>query len=260
MASTVLVTLSVEAPAMCRVCEARLRDALLEHDGVRGIHAQSGTQLLLEVDPARCSATCVHAALQQVRGELVRRYAHTTVLVDAAQLEDAREAIASARLAGVSAIAPISEGGYLVVEHARDADRAALGERLAQLGYRTLEQQRSFPPRAQRLLAVLVSLVVVLLLAAGAGLDLEGASPHSWGGHASLYGPALTIAAAVLVVLALLEHGRAIKFEVALVLATIAAIALGAWAAATLLAVTGAILKLLQASIRTGSWRVRPGA
>ncbi|ADB50903.1 cation-translocating P-type ATPase [Conexibacter woesei] len=251
--STTRVELPLRAPDECGDCAGRLRAAIAAHDGVGSVEASSrGDSLLVELDADRCSTTCVQEALRAARAGLSDHYAHTIVTVDGMDCAGCARTVsdAVARLPRVSGVDVSFTTGRMLVEHERDQfDAAAVAQRVERLGYRaslpgTGAGAGSAGARLRRLLDpnLLTGVATVLLLLAVV-VDFATDLPAAW-----LYGAAVAtgigpIARSGLVALWVTRRPE-IKFL--MTVASIGAIAIGAWMEAALVVVLFSIGELLE--------------
>jgi Cd2+/Zn2+-exporting ATPase len=275
--TTVELELGQEAaPGGCGDCAQRLRGALGEHDGVRGVTAAGG-RLLVELDDDRCSRDCLLRAWERARGEIDDHYAHTVMTVDGMDCASCARTVTAAigRLPSVSGVEVSFTTGRMLVEHEpASLDRGAVEKRVAQLGYRVRGEDAPVAtgggpgtaaaaadptaagaaaaggPLARLAVSLralraadLLTLVSFALLLVAVVLDLATSFPAAW-----LYGAAVAVGIGPIArsgIVALVTTRRPeIKFL--MTIAAIGAVAIGAWMEAALVVVLFAVGEWLE--------------
>ena len=257
--STTTVELPLRAPDECGDCAGRLRAAIAEHEGVGSVEAsERGDRLVVELDEERCSTACVEEALRTARAGLTDHYAHTLVTVDGMDCAGCARTVSDAvgRLPRVTGVDVSFTTGRMLVEHERDGfDAGAVAQRVERLGY-----SASLPGGGadadgagaatgaggmlRRLLdSDLLTAVATALLLLAVVVDFTTDLPAAW-----LYGAAVAtgigpIARSGLVALWVTRRPE-IKFL--MTVASIGAIAIGAWMEAALVVVLFSIGELLE--------------
>jgi Zn2+/Cd2+-exporting ATPase len=249
------------APEGCGDCAQRLRGALGAHDGVRGVEAV-GDRLVVQLDDERCSRDCLLSVWAQARGELGDHYDHTVVTVDGMDCASCARTVTAAigRLPQVSGVEVSFTTGRMLVEHPPAAfDRTAVEKRIAQLGYRVRAEGdascvdlptaevgettqlggglRALP------LADAVTLVATALLLIGVVVDFATGVQAAW-----LYGAAVAVGIGPIARsgLVALWTTRRPEIKFLMTVASIGAIAIGAWMEAALVVVLFAIGEWLE--------------
>ncbi|MDW5597524.1 cation transporter, partial [Conexibacter stalactiti] len=263
--------------AGCGDCAERLRGALGDHDGVRAV-AEAGGRLVVELDDERCSGTCVRRALDDARSRLAHDYAHTVVAVDGMDCASCARTVSAAvgRLDGVSGVEVSFTSGRMLVEHAPGQfDRAAVARRVERLGYHVVDDalggglmagadrgadggvrgadgaERGAVDEKRGVLAQiralsrgdLLTLISTALLLVAVVVDLTTDLPAAW-----LYGAAVLVGIGPIAragVVALVTTRRPeIKFL--MTVASLGAVAIGAWMEAALVVVLFSIGEWLE--------------
>jgi Cd2+/Zn2+-exporting ATPase len=272
-ATTVELELDRDA-AGCGDCAQRLRGALGEHDGVRAV-AEAGDRLLVELDDERCSGDCLRRALADASSRLAHDYAHTIVAVDGMDCASCARTVSSAvgRLDGVSGVEVSFTTGRMLVEHAPGGyDGAAVARRVGRLGYSVRDEgagadgadrgadgamrgtagakggaigaDRGALARIRALArGDLLTLISTALLLIAVVVDLATDLPAAW-----LYGAAVLVGIGPIAragVVALVTTRRPeIKFL--MTVASLGAVAIGAWMEAALVVVLFSIGEWLE--------------
>jgi Cd2+/Zn2+-exporting ATPase len=247
------VELSLRVPDNCGDCVERLRTRLADHDGVESVGAaSSGDRVVIAFDRERCSRDCVEGALRTARADLADHYAHTTMEVGGMDCASCARTVsqAVARMPAVTGVEVSFTSGRMLVEHAPAGfDRAAVARRVQRLGYSAVADDEPAavdverPARRLPLSADLLTAVAAVLLLLAVVVDLATDAPAAW-----LYGAAVAvgigpIARAGLVAL---WTTRRPEIKLLMTIASIGAIAIGAWMEAALVVVLFAIGEWLE--------------
>jgi len=249
--ATATVELSLRVPDDCGDCVERLRTRLAGHDGVESVGAAtSGDRVVIAFDAERCSPACVEGALRSARADLADHYAHTTMEVGGMDCASCARTVsqAVARMPAVTGVEVSFTSGRMVIEHAPAGfDRAAVARRVQRLGYSAAADDApsaaARPARPRWLGADLLTAVATALLLLAVVVDLATGAPAAW-----LYGAAVAVGIGPIARAGLVALWTTRRPEIKLLMtvASIGAIAIGAWMEAALVVVLFAIGEWLE--------------
>jgi Cd2+/Zn2+-exporting ATPase len=249
MAGPRSVELDLDEAGDCGACASRLEGMLRTHDGVEAVRVGGdGRGLIVRYDPDLCSPACMREVTVLAASQLERDFDHDVLEVRGMDCAGCARTIerAVARIGGVTFASVSFAGARLRVEYRRDVvDSLAIASGVRALGYevRDAGSGEEAPGRWPRAHLITGTAAVLMVLGVGADLTLGRGLVAEM-----LYAIAIGIGGAPIVrsgVAALRATHRA-DIKLLMGIAALGAVAIGAWAEATLVVVLFSIGELLE--------------
>ena len=246
MAPVQTAELPLQEAQDCGACASRLEDALKRHRGIQGVEEIEGrAAVAVRYDPDLCSLECMRDAADAARVDLVGGFEHEILSVRGMDCYDCVQTIERAvgRMPGVTHTAVSLPAGTMRVEYRPEAVALdSIESRVTSLGYEVGDTEQgdersSTGTRNTIVAAVLLALALAADLTLGRGLVAE-----------ILYAGAVAIGGVRIARsgLASLRATHRPDINLLMAIASVGAIAIGAWTEAALVVVLFAVGEALE--------------